>query len=79
MRQESESSAEFHVYAILGVLPVFWGVVFFVMAAVLPEQILSQLQLDIGLCVTATIPLLIVSAMMLEQAFVARRKGDASE
>jgi hypothetical protein len=73
--EEPRSAATFRLYSCLAALPVFWGVVFYVLAVLLPEQVRSQIGLDMGLCVGATVPLLIVSGLMLEQAFAARR-GD---
>jgi hypothetical protein len=78
MKEEPESVLEFRVNATLAVLPVFWLVVLYLLAVALPEAILSQLGLDIGLCVGATVPLLIVSGLMLERAFTVRRGGDSS-
>lgn len=62
-------------YATLAALPVFWGAVLYLLASVLPERILSKIGLDIELCVGATGPLLIVSGLMLERAFAARRES----
>lgn len=78
MKEESESVAEFRVNATLASLPVFWLVVMYLLAVSLPEPILSQLGLDIGLCVGATAPMLIVTGLMLERAFATRREEDAS-
>ena len=73
MKEEPESAREFRVNATLAFLPVFWGVVFYLLAAVLPENVLSQLGLDFELCIIATVPLLVVSGMMLERALAVRR------
>ena len=78
MTEEPESAREFRVNATLAFLPVFWGVVFYALAAVLPENVLSQLGLDLELCIIATVPLLVVSGMMLERALAVRRGEDAS-
>lgn len=71
MRQES--AAEFRVYGTLAVLPVFWAAVFIVMASALNEDLLSQLGLDMELAIWGAVPLLVVSGLMLERAFAARR------
>lgn len=78
MKEESESALEFRVNATLAVLPVFWGVVFYLLVALLPEELLSQIGLDLGLCIGATVPLLVASGLMLERAFTIRRGEDAS-
>lgn len=77
MKEEPESALEFRVSATLAFLPVFWLVVLYLLAVSLPEKILSQLVLDIGLCIGATVPLLVVSGLMLERAFATRR-GDGT-
>ena len=77
MKEEPESAADFRVSATLAFLPVFWGALLYAMAVLLPEQLRSPIGLDIGLCVGATVPLLVVSGLMLERAFAARR-GDAA-
>ena len=76
MKQEPESVLTARTYATLAVLPIFWGAVLFLLASVLPEPLLSKIGLDIGLCVGATVPLLIVSGLMLEQAMAARNGDD---
>lgn len=73
MKQEPESVLTARTYATLAALPIFWGVVLYVLAALLPERLLSKIGLDMELCVGATVPLLIVSGLMLERAFAARR------
>lgn len=78
MKEEPESALDFRVNATLAFLPVFWGALFFVLVALLPEKLLSQIGLDIGVCVGATVPLLIVSGLMLERAFAVRRGGGSS-
>jgi len=40
--------------------------------------LLSQIGLDLGLCIGATVPLLVASGLMLERAFAIRRGDDAS-
>jgi hypothetical protein len=78
MTEEPESASEFCLYATLAALPVFWGIVFIVLASVLNEDLLSQIGLDMGLALWAVVPLLIVSGLMLEQAFAVRKREDAS-
>lgn len=72
MREESESVAEFHLYATLAALPVFWAVMLFVLSALLPEQILAMIGLDMELSIGVGGPLLVVGGLMLERAFAAR-------
>lgn len=74
MKQEPESVLTARTYATLAALPIFWGAVLYVLAVLLPERLLSTIGLDVGLCVGATVPLLIVSGLMLEQAMATRRK-----
>ena len=78
MKEEPESALEFRTNATLAFLPVFWCVVFYVLVALLPEELLSQIGLDIRLCIGATVPLLVVSGLMLERAFAARRRDEPS-
>jgi peptidoglycan/LPS O-acetylase OafA/YrhL len=74
MTEEPESAAEFRLYATLAVLPVFWLAVLYLLAATMPENLLSQIGLDTTLCLGATV--LVVSGLMLERAFAARKGED---
>jgi hypothetical protein len=78
MREEPESAAEFRVHATLAVLPVFWLAVLYLLAATMPENLLSQIGLDMTFCLGATVPVLVVSGLMAERAFAVRRGGDSS-
>jgi len=73
MTEEPESVLDFRVNAMLAFLPAFWCVVFYVLTAALPEKLLSQIGLDFALCAGASVPLLVVSGLMLERAFAVRR------
>ncbi len=77
-KQEPRAAAEFRLYATLAALPVFWGIVLVLLAAVVDEKIRSQIGLDMNLMAGAAVPLLIVSGLMLERAFAARKGDDAS-
>jgi len=80
MSEEPESAREFRVYAVLAALPVSYAVLLLVLPSLLPDQILSQVKLDMTLSVGAVVPLLIVGGLMLERAFAARRgAGTPSE
>jgi hypothetical protein len=73
MNEEPESAREFRLYAVLAALPVSYAVLLLVLPSLLPEQILSQVKLDMTLSVGAVVPLLLVGGLMLERAFAARR------
>ncbi len=73
MQEEPESAREFRLYAALAALPVIYAALLLVLPSLLPEQILSQVKLDMTLSVGAVVPLLIVGGLMLERAFAARR------
>lgn len=76
MREEPESTAEFRLYATLAALPVFWGAFLFALVSLMNEELLAQIRLDTGLAVGTVVPLLVVSGLMLEQAFAARKGRD---
>ncbi|MFC4852409.1 hypothetical protein [Actinophytocola glycyrrhizae] len=76
MREEPESAGTFRLYATLAALPVVYAVLLLVLPSLLSEQILSVIKLDMTLSIGALVPLLIVSGLMLEQAFAARRRSD---
>jgi hypothetical protein len=77
MHEEPESARTFRVYATLAALPVFWTAVLVLLAAVLPEKIRSQAGLDMTLALGGAVPMLIVSGLMLELAFAARKRDES--
>ncbi|MBB4905564.1 hypothetical protein [Actinophytocola algeriensis] len=78
MHEEPESTAESRVYTTLAVLPVFWLAVLYLLAATMPQNLRSMIGLDMTFCLGATVPMLVISGLMLERALAARRRGDSS-
>jgi hypothetical protein len=52
--------------------------VLYLLAATMPENLLSQIGLDMTFCLGATVPVLVVSGLMAERASAVRRGGDSS-
>lgn len=73
MNEEQESGAAFRLYATLAVLPAVYAVLLLVLPSMLSERILSMIKLDMDLSIGVCAPLLIISGLMLERAFAARR------